>query len=54
MRESRARITMRDEPAARAAAGQGRQVLLEEIPPVLVDSGIEEEMVGGLPRATGI
>ncbi|MGW4386546.1 hypothetical protein [Streptomyces sp. NPDC004685] len=53
VRKSRARMKMRDEPAARATAGQGRQVLLDEILPVLVDSGIEEEMVGGLPRGNG-
>ncbi|MFE5028290.1 hypothetical protein ACFRAO_34565 [Streptomyces sp. NPDC056656] len=51
-RESRARIKMRDELAARAAAGEGRQALLDEILPVLVDSGIEDEMVGGLLRNT--
>ncbi|MGW5699387.1 hypothetical protein ACWEWX_54395, partial [Streptomyces asiaticus] len=30
---------MRDELAARAAAGEGRQALLDEILPVLVDTG---------------
>ncbi|MGW6521681.1 Tn3 family transposase [Streptomyces sp. NPDC054962] len=49
-RESRARIKMRDALAARAAAGEGRQALLDEILPILVDSGIEDEMVGGLLR----
>ncbi|WP_225840551.1 hypothetical protein [Streptomyces sp. NK08204] len=34
----------------RAAAGEGRQALLDEILPVLVDTGIEDEMVGGLLR----
>ncbi|MET7935191.1 Tn3 family transposase [Streptomyces sp. NPDC005322] len=51
-RESRARIKMRDALAARAAAGEGRQALLDEILPVLVDIGIEDEMVGGLLRNT--
>ncbi|WP_164993030.1 hypothetical protein [Streptomyces lydicus] len=35
-----------------AAAGEGRQALLDEILPVLVDTGIEDEMVGGLLRNT--
>ncbi|MEV6029383.1 Tn3 family transposase [Streptomyces sp. NPDC052036] len=51
-RESRARTKMRDELAARAAAGEGRQALLDKILPVLVDTGIEDEMVGGLLRNT--
>ncbi|MGW5691186.1 Tn3 family transposase [Streptomyces asiaticus] len=51
-RESRARTKMRDELAARAAAGEGRQALLDEILPVLVDTGIEDGMVGGLLRNT--
>ncbi|WP_369394789.1 DUF4158 domain-containing protein [Streptomyces sp. CG1] len=51
-RESRARIKMRDALATRAAAGEGRQALLDEILPVLVDTGIEDEMVGGLLRNT--
>jgi TnpA family transposase len=51
-RESRARTKMRDALAARAAAGEGRQALLDEILPVLLDVAIADEEVGGRPRNT--
>ncbi|WP_308015630.1 DUF4158 domain-containing protein [Streptomyces huiliensis] len=51
-RESRARHKMRDAPAARAAAGEGRQALLDEILPVLVDTAVEDELAGGMLRNT--
>jgi hypothetical protein len=52
VRESRARTKMRDALAARAAAGEGRQALLDEILPVLLDVAIEDEQVGGRLRTT--
>ncbi|MFI5634722.1 Tn3 family transposase [Streptomyces sp. NPDC051664] len=51
-RESRARTKMRAALAARAAAGEGRQALLDEILPVLLDPAIEDEQVGGRLRNT--
>ncbi|MHB8297314.1 MAG: Tn3 family transposase [Dermatophilaceae bacterium] len=51
-RESRARTNMRDELAARATAGEGRQALLDEILPLLLDPAIEDEQVGGRLRNT--
>jgi len=51
-RESRARTKMRDALAVRAAAGEGRQALLDEILPVLLDVAIEDEQVGGRLRNT--
>ncbi|MFC5203117.1 DUF4158 domain-containing protein [Streptomyces kaempferi] len=51
-RESRARTKMRDALAARAAAGEGRQALLDEILPVLLDVAIADEEVGGRLRNT--
>jgi hypothetical protein len=51
-RESRARTKMRDALAVRAAAGEGRQALLDEILPVLLDPTVEDEQVGGRLRNT--
>ncbi|MET8207038.1 hypothetical protein ABZT51_13505 [Streptomyces sp. NPDC005373] len=45
-RESRARNKMKEVLAARAAAGENRQALLDEILPVLVDTAMEDEDVG--------
>ncbi|MFC5958455.1 DUF4158 domain-containing protein [Streptomyces pratens] len=50
-RESRARNKMKEVLAARAAAGENRQALLDEILPVLVDTAVDDEEVGGLLRS---
>jgi TnpA family transposase len=49
-RESRARNKMKEVLAARAAAGENRQSLLDEILSVLVDTAVDDEEVGARLR----